>query len=124
MMTRGLSVLLCIYSGSCAWCQVRFDESASDRLRLFSNTYEVALSKANGAILGITDRTANALLTAGSRNGCLWGSNFQTVPTTYLGGCSFGAARPDAFRHVWNPNESALTLQYNTAASSAQRVDA
>src|SRR5437667_7353274 len=111
MMMRGWLVLLCVCSGACAWCQVTFDESASDRLRLFTDTYELALSKANGAILGITDKTANALLTPGSRNGCLWGSNFQTVPTTYRGGCNFGAARPDAFRYTCDSKERALELQ-------------
>src|SRR5262249_15523909 len=62
---------------------VGFDPSPADRLRIYSDAYELTLSKTNGAILGLIDKSANAPLTLGSRNGCLWGSNYQTTPSTY-----------------------------------------
>src|SRR5437764_2991785 len=102
-----------------AWAEspVTFDDSAGDRLRIFTDTYELALSKSNGAILAITDKTAKADLTLGSRGGCLWGSNYQGTPTPYRGGCSFTAGRPDSFTYDWNRDENVLTFTYKSAAA-------
>lgn len=124
-MPRAFRGLIWISFAACAWAQapVGFDESGADRVRVFTETYELALSKANGAILGITDKIANKPLAIASRNGCLWGSNFQGTPTAYRGGCNFGAGKPDAFAYQWDAGQSVLTLSYNSASTSNARVD-
>jgi Domain of unknown function (DUF6259) len=123
-MRRALLTFISVCA--CGWsqAQVSFDGSAPDRLRVAANNYELILSKTNGAILGIADRTTNVQAPVASRNGCLWGSNYSAGPTTYRGGCNFGAGRPDAFRYDWDATRNILTLQYNSASMSSQRVDA
>jgi len=95
-----------------------FDDTASDRIRVATDRYEVALGKTNGAILGITDRTANALLTRGSRNQCLWGTNYSGT-SQYRGGCSYAAGRTDSFTYAWQAADNVLRLDYAAAAMSA-----
>lgn len=90
-----LSLLSALLFCATAWSQTGFDESQSDRLRIITNGYELALSKTNGAIVGLIDKRAHAEMTLGSRNGCLWGANFQT-PGVFRGGC--GA---DSYGYRW-----------------------
>ena len=118
-------LLVCIFLSAPAWAQpqITFDDSSADRLRIAADNYEVTLSKANGAILGIVDRTSSSALPIASRNRCLWGSNYQSSVTTYRGGCSFGAGRPDSYTYSWDGTQNILMMQYNSAATSAQRVD-
>jgi hypothetical protein len=122
-MRTAFIVSLSIFCGACAWPQVGFDDSPSDRFRVFTAAYELTLSKTNGAILGVTGNNAQTALTLGSRNGCLWGSGyFQS--TAYRGGCSFAAGRPDAFSYAWNADEATLALSYTPAPGSTQSIAA
>ena len=83
-----------------------FDDTAPDRIVLRSDTYELSLSKTNGAIVGLVQTSTGAKLTAGSRNGCLWGVNlnYPGPQSQYFGGCS-----PNRFSYVWDGSTLALT---------------
>ena len=96
-----------------------FDASAADRLRISTAAYELLLSKANGAILGMTDKSAAAAMSIASRNGCLWGAGFQGSPGAFLGGCNFAAGKPEAFTYKWDAGKSVLTLRYTSTSASA-----
>ncbi len=126
-MTRALLpglICLALSARVGARAQAGFDESASDHVRLTGDAYELTLSKANGAILSITDRAAGAALTLGSRNGCLWGSSYQTTPSAYRGGCSFSAGGANAFSYAWDAAGSTLILKYVSDPRAAQQADA
>jgi len=86
-----------------------------DRIVISTASYQLELSKTNGAILDIRNPRLNASLTRGSRRGCLWGSVYGPNQTDYIGGCSFG---PDGFRYRWNATAHVLTLLY------ASKIDA
>lgn len=103
---------------------ILFDDSAPDRLRISNSHYEIAISKSNGAILALIDRSTNASLTLGSRNGCLWGAVFPGHAPDYVGGCSFSATSGNRFTYHWNAASSQLTLSYNGDANQPHRVDA
>lgn len=122
-MLRTALILLSIASQAHAQAPAGFDDS-SGRLRLFTASYELTLSKENGAILGITDRAAHASLTLGSRNGCLWGATFLGTPPVIRGGCDFKAGGANVFRYGWDAARSTLTLHYTPDPKSARRVEA
>jgi hypothetical protein len=86
--------------------------------------YELALSKANGAILALVDRSADADLTLGSRCGCLWGAVFPDADPGYVGGCSYSDPGPNRFDYARDPVQSTLALTYTWGPGISPRVDA
>jgi hypothetical protein len=92
--------------------QIAFDDSAPDRSQIAAENYALTLSKTNGGILAIADRTTNATLAVTSPNGCFWGSSYPGNSTTYRGGCNYGAGKPDSFRYAWDAVQNVLTLTY------------
>src|SRR5258708_5701828 len=68
-----------------------FDDTHTDRVFVGNAYYELALSKQNGAVLGLSDKSTGASLTEGSRSGCLWGANvnFTGPNPSFVGGCSY-----------------------------------
>ena len=98
-----------------------FDDSASDRMRVGNGSWEIALSKTNGAILDLTDKTANTSLAAVSRNGCLWGAVLSAAPG-YLGGCSYNTTGANRFGYSWNA--PVLTLNYSGTSTAAVTLTA
>jgi hypothetical protein len=86
-------------------------------LQIAADNYALTLSKTNGGILAITDRTTNATLAVTSRNGCFWGSSYPGNSKTYLGGCNYGAGKPDSFRYTWDAVRNVLTLTYHSAST-------
>jgi len=103
---------------------VVFDDSAPDRLLLRNAHYELALSKTNGAILALVDRSAEADLTLGSRYSCLWGAVFPGSDPDCVGGCSYSDAGPNRFDYAWDPVQSTLALTYTWEPGVSPRVDA
>jgi hypothetical protein len=102
---------------------IYFDESASDRLRVGNSIYELSLSKANGGILAVRDKAANAIILSGS--GCLWSAaeNYPAPPAGSVSGCSFGPSGPNRFRYAWNAANSTLTLSYTSPRAAAKQVN-
>ncbi len=113
-----IGLLLCSVSAA-----QTFDTSLVDRLRISTGSYEVDLSKTNGAILDIRDPIANVSLSLGSRGGCLWGTN-RPENDAYKGGCFFSPNGADSFQYKWDSAQNVLVLLYVSAAASTQRVDA
>ena len=103
-----------------------FDESPQDRVLLGNSFYELALSKLNGAILALTDKSTGAALTLGSRSGCLWAVDFETpVPSDEsIGGCAYQAGFPSSFAYSWDPVRSALILTYSYDPLAARLLHA
>ena len=89
-----------------------FDDSASDRMVLSNNYYQLTLSKTNGAILSILDRSTAAYVSQGSNGGCLWGASFSDGAVPYVGGCSFGSTGNAFFSYQWD-GLSTLSLSYS-----------
>ena len=53
-----------------------------------------------------------------SRNGCLWGSNYQGTPGAFRGGCSYLAGSEEDFTTLgWV--KSTLTMEYHASSASA-----
>lgn len=100
-----------IWAQTSATFDASFDASGADRLRISTPRYELVLNKANGAILGITDRAATAAMPIASRNGCLWGASYQGG--AYQGGCNLSAV------YHWDAVKSILTLRYSSMSASA-----
>jgi uncharacterized protein (TIGR03437 family) len=103
-----------------------FDDSAPDRVLLGNAYYELALSKVNGAILQLTDKSTAAPLMLGSRSGCLWGSNFDYPgPNSgFVGGCSYQAGKPNSFAYSWDSSRFELKLSYAHDPTAVRQVDA
>jgi hypothetical protein len=83
---KRVALLFTLALPACA--QIYFDDTSADGLTLGNAAWELVLSKNNGAILALTDKSASASLTLGSRNGCLWGSSFKypdPTPPTWAG---------------------------------------
>ncbi|MGI8554274.1 MAG: hypothetical protein ACR2PL_26325 [Dehalococcoidia bacterium] len=92
-----LPLLLLALTPSSARAGAVFDDSGS-ALHLSTSTYDLTLSKTNGAILTLVDRRSNASLTGGSNGGCLWDSVFDNPGgDAYVGGCSYGGANSNPF---------------------------
>lgn len=102
---------------------IYFDQSATDRLRVGNPVYELSLSKANGGILAIRDKAANASILSGE--GCLWSAaeNYPAPPAGSVSGCSFNPSGPNRFRYSWNAANSTLTLSYTSDRAAAKRVN-
>src|SRR5260370_26336266 len=95
--------LLCTL-GFPACAQVYFDDNSANGLTLGNAAWELVLSKNNGAILALTDKSGGGSLTLGSRNGCLWGSSFKYPGPnpSYIGGCSYSATGGNRFTYSWD----------------------
>jgi hypothetical protein len=103
-----------------------FDDSAADHVLVGNTYYELALSKQNGAVLGLIDKSTGAALTLGSRSGCLWGSNvsFPGPNSSFIGGCSYQSGMPNGFSYSWDQSRSAATLSYSHDPAAFQQIDA
>src|ERR1700730_8723161 len=106
-----------------AQSSVYFDDSVSDHMRVGSASWELSLSKTNGAILGLIDKVLNVSLSMLSRNGCLWGAVLDSAPG-YLGGCSYNLTGPNRFSYSWSDTESSLTLIYAGQSTASVRLAA
>jgi hypothetical protein len=82
---------------------VAFDARAKDRLVLTTPVYRLAVSKRNGKILQLAQRSPSASVLQGG-SACLWSA-------TRLSGC---AVRP--FSWAWRASTATLTLRYGTRA--------
>jgi uncharacterized protein (TIGR03437 family) len=131
IMGRGIGrmavgVLVCSLYVSAAQTGVYFDDSEPVILRLGNSYFELSLSKTNGGILDLRDKTAGASLTLGSVSGCLWGANFGASGTTtdFIGGCSYSPGGSNMFGYRWNAANSTLMLSYAADRSSPKQADA
>ena len=96
---------------------VHFDGRSPTALVLTGRTYRLALSKRNGKILALDDRTSGTALLRDT-NRCLWGA-IASNDASYLGGCSF---TPRGFTYRWNPHAATLTLAYRSRVFGAALV--
>ncbi len=115
-MFRFYAVLLIAAVAPAAFGQIEFRDSAPDRLVVSGHSYELALSKTNGAILDIREKPGAKPLSLGSRNGCLWAATFQSAKLPFHGGCNYPAGR-DGFHYGWDRARSTLTLTYSGDAT-------
>jgi len=76
-------------------------------------SYQLGLSRQNGTISDLFDRTRKTLLTRGQA-GCLWGVEFATGQTS--GGCAAQQAGADPFTYRWDQKSATLTLTYPETA--------
>ena len=85
---KQLALLLAIALPS--YSQIYSDDASSGGLTRGNAVWELLLSKTNGGILALTDKSAGVSLTLGSHNGCLWGVSFKYPGPSpaYIGGCS------------------------------------
>ena len=102
-----------------AFSQIYFDDSSTNAFALGNGAWELVLSKTNGGVLALTDKSAGGSLTLGSRNGCLWGASFKFPGPNpaYMGGCSYSASGSNRFTYSWDG--VILNLQYTSALANA-----
>jgi hypothetical protein len=100
-----------------------FDDTDANTLRLTNDFYEVGLSKANGAILYISDRSSGQRVSQGNRKARLWAVSF-TPGIDNVESSTFTPAGPNRFSYAWSPSEHLLTLHYapDPAAKSSVGV--
>lgn len=101
-----------------------FSDAAADTMVLSNDHYAVTLSKVNGGLLSLVDRSAGQNLTSGSRDGCLWGAVFPGSVPDYVGGCSYSRSGGNRFSYTWDDSSATLTLIYTWQAGLAQWIDA
>src|SRR6266568_7783462 len=65
---------------------ISFDDRAGGRLVITARAYRLTLSRQNGKILDLVDRTSGTRVIRRT-NGCLWGAATQAAS---YGGCSLG----------------------------------
>jgi hypothetical protein len=97
------------HAGGRAVPGVVFSSTGRGPLVLTAPGYRLSLSRQNGAIVDLVDRSTNAHVTHGSLGGCLWGASAPGGTPDYLGGCSY---KGSAFAWRWNRASSTLTLSY------------
>ncbi len=86
------------------------DQIRQGVLQIATPGYELALSRRNGGIASLVDRTANVKLLDGE-GGCLWGARADGS-TDYLGGCSFARTGASRFSYRWDQPTKTLTMTY------------
>jgi len=101
---------------------IYFDDSQAGQMQLGNPAWELVLSKNNGAILSISDKSANVSIPVSSRSGCLWGASFRSGD--YIGGCSYSAIWSNRFTYAWDATKNVLTLNYSRDVPVAPGVDA
>jgi hypothetical protein len=116
MNMRLTRILLVIASarlaGSCEFA----DDGRSDLVVSCDALFSVAFSRANGALTGLFD-AAGRKLSAGSRNGCLFGAADE-ARGTYCGSC--GCDGVDiAFSYSWRAASSSLELRFAPSPANA-----
>lgn len=80
------------------------------RLVITSRAYRITLSKRNGQIVDLVDRSAGARLVQGTK-GCLWRVEARARPSLN-DACSFKPRGARRFSYEWNPASAILTLNY------------
>jgi hypothetical protein len=90
--------------------RIAFDDRAGGRLVITTPAYRLALSKRNGKILELVDRSTGARLVRG-QNGCLWRSG-QRGSRSLRGGCAFSPRGVRRFTYRWNSASATLALVY------------
>ncbi len=101
---------------------VRLDQRPASAVVLSTPTYQLTISKRNGAFVELLDRgTGNQLITG--TNGCEWGISAAGEPG-YVGGCAFAPASPSSFAYTWDQATTTLTMTYVAAADAERNVDA
>jgi hypothetical protein len=91
-------------------------------LHLTAPGYDLVLSRKNGGILSLVDRTAHKRVLFGE-GGCIWGARAEGS-TDYIGGCTFSRSGASRFSYRWNAHSAALTLRYTAAPGAAQGISA
>ncbi len=123
MAKRGLALLLAAAAtgtqAAHAQPKVVFDGKQRGKLVLTTAGYRLTLSKANGGIFDLVDRSNGAHLTKGSKDGCLWGATASAATPNYIGGCSFGIGTGAHMTYRWDPTRSSLILSYGGTAAGA-----
>jgi hypothetical protein len=89
---------------------VAFDSRGADRMVITTSAYRLTLSKRNGKVLGLVDRTSGRQL-ARNADRCLWGAAGNSN-RSYVGGCSFAPRAARRFAYRWDPAAATLTLTY------------
>ena len=108
-------------AGAAAACGLT-DDGRSDLVVRCASLYSVSFSRSNGALTAIRD-AAGALLSAGSRNGCLYGAA-NPAAGTYCGSCGCGGVAL-AMAYAWRvaaPDGSdggALVLNFAPSPANA-----
>jgi hypothetical protein len=88
---------------------IAFTDRAAGRLVVTAPAYRLTLSKRDGRILELVDRTRRRVVRG--QNGCLWRATSQGGPAL-MGGCSFSARGARRFAYRWNSVSATLTLTY------------
>jgi uncharacterized protein DUF6259 len=86
--------------------------SAGGALVLTGSTYRLTLSKRNGRLLRLVDRSSGATLLQDDKR-CLWGALGHS-DTSYVGGCSFAPRNARAFSYRWRAATETLELTYHS----------
>ena len=92
--------------------------SAAGALTLTGSTYELTLSKRNGKLVRLVDRSGGTTVLQDDKR-CLWGALGHSDPS-YVGGCSFAPRMPRAFSYRWRAAADTLELTYRSKASAAR----
>ncbi len=113
-----LTIFILFFCTAHLLAQTYFDDSDPLKIVLGNSTdYELALSKENGALLYLTDKTAGAQVSKGSYNGNLW---LLTSGQVEIGGNDYSASLPDTFYYVYFPDSSVLQLMYKPKDETIQ----
>ncbi|GEM_PF-3159504 len=113
-----LTIFFLSANATLLFAQTYFDDSDSLKIVMGNSTaYELALSKKNGAILYLTDKTANVRLSEGSYGDNLW---LLKSGDTKIGAADYSSAKPDSFYYSYFADSSVLKLYYTPKDETVQ----
>jgi hypothetical protein len=99
---------------------VVFDDSGRGALVITGDGYRLTLTKKNGQIAELVDRSSGKQLLTGQGQ-CLWGGDANGAGA-YVGGCAFSSTGPDRFSYAWDAKSATLTLTYTATTTAAGGV--
>jgi len=99
---------------------VSFNDSNSDTLFAGNSFYEVALSKQDGHINFIKDKSTNKIISIGDENSSLWRVVFQNGGDIYS--VNFVGGQSNRFSYQWYSSGDSLVFHYTPDQNMTQKV--
>jgi hypothetical protein len=97
-----------------------FNDADRDLLKLGNAYYEIGLSKTNGGITYLLDKTSSQQISRGNQYGCLWTALISVTATT-INACAFTPNAANHFSYAWSADLMQLTLNYASDAAAARK---
>lgn len=99
---------------------LNFNDNNADTMFAGSQYYELALSKSDGHICYIKDKSANKIISLGDENSSLWRAVYLNGGDTYS--ASFVGGQKNRFNYSWYSAGDSLVLNYIPDQNSAENI--